>query len=108
MRALVRIGLVVLGAAAAVYGAALVAGRAGAPVWWPSAAEAVAPDDLRDAGLRNVAWTQSGRVRPEIAARDAWIARGLVIGGAAAAAVGAWPRRRRGPGLASRDVGASP
>lgn len=103
MRRAVRIGLVVLGAAAAVYGAALLAGRAGTPVWWPSTPEVVAPE-----GFRNVEWTQSGRVRPEIAARDAWIARGLVIGGAAAAAVGAWPRRRRGPGLASRDVGASP
>lgn len=103
MRALVRIGLVVLGAAAAVYGAALLAGRAGTPVWWLSTAEIVTPDFTR-----NVEWTQSGRVRPEIAARDAWIARGLVVIGAAAAAVGAWPRRRRGPGLASRDVGASP
>ncbi len=77
MRALVRIGLVVLGAAAAVYGAALLAGRAGTPVWWLSTAEIVTPDVTR-----NVEWTQSGRVRPEIAARDAWIARGLVVIGA--------------------------
>ncbi|MBL9087903.1 MAG: hypothetical protein JNM10_12270 [Planctomycetia bacterium] len=95
MRAVGRIALVVLGAAAAVYGAALLAGRAGTPVWWPAAPEAVAPEFTR-----NVAWTQTGRVRPEIVARDTWIARGLVGVGAAAAAVGAWPRRRRGPGLA--------
>jgi hypothetical protein len=103
MRSAVRVGLVVLGAAAAVYGAALLAGRAGTPIWWLSNPEVVAPDVTR-----NVEWTQAGRVRPEIAARDAWIARGLVVVGAAAAAVGAWPRRPRGPGLASRDVRACP
>ncbi len=103
MRRFVRVGLVVLGAAAAVYGAALLTGRAGTPVWWPAAPEVVAPDFTR-----NVEWTQSGRVRPEVAARDAWIARGLVVVGAAAAAVGAWPRRRRGPGLACGDVRSSP
>ena len=103
MRAVGRIALVVLGAAMAVYGAALLAGRAGTPVWWPAAPEAVAPGFTR-----NVEWTQTGRVRPEIVARDAWIARGLVGVGAATAAVGAWPRRRRGPGLACRDVRSSP
>ena len=103
MHPFVRIGLVALGAAAAVYGAALLAGRAGSPFWWPAVPDVTEPDFTR-----NVVWAQSGRVRPEVAARDAWIARGLVIGGAAAAAVGAWPRRRRGPGLASRDVEASP
>ena len=103
MRPSVRVALVVLGAAAAVYGAALLAGRAGTPVWWPAAPEAIAPGFTR-----NVEWTQTGRVRPEIVARDAWIARGLVGVGAATAAVGAWPRRRRGPGLACRDVRSSP
>jgi len=93
MRRAVRVGLVVLGAAMAVYGAAsLTGGWLGTPPWWPQNEQAY-PWFLRHPELLG-----EGRE---------WIGLGLGIVGLTLVVL-AWPRRQRLPGAPARLVASAP
>ncbi len=99
MRRAVRIGLVVLGAAMAVYGAAsLTGGWLGTPPWAVTTQALIERPDLwppymrgpETIGLFPAEWF----VQAEVPRRGReWISGGVVAAGLALVAVGAWPRR---------------
>ncbi len=92
MRRAVRVGLVVLGAAMAVYGtASLTGGWLGTPPWWERHDDVEVWVSLRETTPEKVrldlVTEREGRTRVSM----------VVIGaGLALVAVGAWPRRRAG------------
>lgn len=87
MRRAVRVGLVVLGAAMAVYGAvSLTGGWLGTPLWRPW----VFGPPPRPTGFC-VVWDTSARDRRMILAGEF-----VQVAGLALVAVGAWPRRAAG------------
>ncbi len=111
MKRAVRVGLVVLGAAMAVYGfASLTGGWLGTPPWWERRAheweamdrqhewlDARFPDWTEgrrtwDETMTDAAWAYMTRV--PIAGRE-WISGAVGAAGLALVGVGAWPRRRR-------------
>lgn len=99
MRRAVRVGLVALGAAIAVYGvASLTGGWLGKPPWW----ERMETD--QEWGDRLGVWdgpplNYSPIPLPEPRAVPCpvreWISGGVIAAGLALVAIGAWPRRRR-------------
>ena len=96
----VRIALITLGLAAALYGtASLTGGWMGTPPWWDRAQRW---SDLKlHQDVEGVGFPHDGEMYPDpprgAVGREGreWISGGVVAAGLAVAAFGAWPRRRR-------------
>jgi hypothetical protein len=100
MRRAVRVGLVVLGAAMAAYGAAsLTGGWLGTPPWWHQIEKRYDEEYARRTWqfpeIRDEDAVYLIRRRVPRGGRE-WISGGVVAAGIALVAVGAWPRRRAG------------
>ena len=104
MRRAVRVGLVVLGAAMAVYGAASVTGGwLGTPPWRETEPVCFRPPVINLVMFDEFADEDSlflGEVEENVPCPDeprsasVWISGGVVAAGLALVEVGAWPRRR--------------
>lgn len=102
MRRAVRVGLVVLGAAMAVYGAAsLTGGWLGTPPWWTTEWRKYRPTEWRIFELMPPRRDGPDGAWEFILPREGreWISGGVVAAGLALVVVGAWPRRRAGAAL---------